>query len=80
MPKKLKLQLCRSSDNLYIINTIVLCFFVRLFVCPELIGKTTESQKDENLYQELILYCDNDLLVFEVKFGIMTSQLRKTDI
>ena len=37
---------------------------VCLFVCPELIGDY-ESQKAENLYIGVILYCDNDLLVFE---------------
>ena len=51
------------------------------FVCLSRINwKDYESQRAENLLPGVILYCDNDLLVFEAKFGIMTSQLRKTDI
>ena len=52
-----------------------------LWMCLSRINwKDYESQKAENLYPGVILYCDNDLLVFEAKFGIMTSQLRKIDI
>ena len=31
--------------------------------------KDYESQKAENLYTGVILYCDNDLLVFEEKYS-----------
>ena len=54
-------------------------FWMCLFVCLSRINwKDYESQKVEKLDPGVILYCDNDLLVFEAKFGIVTSQLRKT--
>ena len=43
---------------------------VCLFVCLSRINwKDYESQKAENLYIGVILYCDNDLLVFEEKYS-----------
>ena len=52
---------------LYIKSAIVVCL---LFVCLSRINwKDYESQKAENLYIGVILYCDNDLLVFEAKYS-----------
>ena len=43
-----------------------------LFVCLSRINwKDYESQKAENLYPGVILYCDNGLLVFEGKLCIL---------
>ena len=51
---------------LYIKSAIVVC----VFVCLSRINwKDYESQKAENLYIGVILYCDNDLLVFEAKYS-----------
>ena len=41
-----------------------------IFVCLSRINwKDYESQKAENLHPWVLLYCDNDLLVFEEKYS-----------
>ena len=58
---------------LYIKNTMFCVCVFGVFVCLSRINwKDYESQEAENLYPGVILYCDNDLLVFEGNIRIFT--------
>ena len=60
----------RNSKSAYLITYNLYYVCVCVCVCLSRINwKDYESQKAENLYTGVILYCDNDLLVFEEKYS-----------